>query len=206
MPTTSLRSIPSPACINEDTVIARAPSASPVAPTQWNYCYFKVALADCEMQTVIDLVRSGAFAKHGLWLNDVDVTIDCAGVLRCKDLKAHLLGADRVLTDKQALTGDAGDEVDDRGWPTNEGCRVVLDQAHKVGHNCLAWRQMDASGLLTRAKVYSKMIQEFETRAVRYFQSTIPLKKPAQMNACHVTAETHTYAQDGLGGRARTVE
>lgn len=159
------RGLPSPHAINHATVINRGENPPPVAPDDWTYCFFKVAFADCDMQAVINLVRSGAFARHGLWLNDFDVTIDCAGVVSCKDLKEHFLqNCSHFYLEGHKFTSD---DFDEDGWPANEQCRIVLDNACKVGNNCLTWIQMDASGVLVRAKVYVKLVQEFETKAVR---------------------------------------
>ena len=85
------RRVPSERHINANTVPGLPTDANYGVTNDWFYQHFKVSLADADLQTVIDMVRSGAFATYGLWLNDFDITIDCSGVVNCQKLKKWML-------------------------------------------------------------------------------------------------------------------
>lgn len=156
------RRIPDPEYINSDTVPHRGADAPPVAQDEWFWQHFKVTLCDANLQQVIDLVRSGAFARHGLWLNDFDVTIDCKGVVRCQDLKEFLLSKGGFFLQGHKFDADDFDGDDD-GMQFK---KIIMDNAHKVGLNCLSWTQHH-HGRFCRVKVYIKLVQEFEKQSVR---------------------------------------
>ena len=141
--------------------INRDPKLGLPADENLYWQYFKIACPDADMQAVINLIRSGVFARHGLFLNDFDVTIDCKGGVRMQDLIKHLIGSNTGF----CMEGDKGDdsdcEEDDR--PAR---KTILNNAHKVGRNCVTWLvQMD--GMCVRVKLYLKLVQEFEKQSVR---------------------------------------
>ena len=160
------RRIPEPACIDSDTVIGRGKDAPAVPDNEWYWQHFKVTLCDANLQTVIDMVRSGDFAKHGLWLNDFDITIDCAGVVRVVDLIPWLLkhGGGFWMDGKKLKANK--EDWDSDGRPIKETSKKIMDNAHKVGHNCITWMQK-CNGLVVRVKAYIKLVQEFEKQSVR---------------------------------------
>ena len=43
-------------------------------PAPWYWQLIKVAVPNADLQAVVDLIRSGEFARWGLWFNDLDVT------------------------------------------------------------------------------------------------------------------------------------
>jgi len=160
------RRIPAAEFIDANTVIGRGKDAAPVPSDGWYWQHFKVTLCDADLQTVIDMVRSGAFAHHGLWLNDFDITIDCAGVVRVKELIPWLLknGGGFWMEGKQV--DSRPDEWDSDGRPVSEASKKIMDNAHKVGNNCITWVQR-CKGMFVRVKAYIKLVQEFEKQSVR---------------------------------------
>tara|TARA_B110000902_G_scaffold262643_1_gene339923 strand:- start:280 stop:3522 length:3243 start_codon:yes stop_codon:yes gene_type:complete len=110
-----------------------------------------------DMQAVNDLIRSGEFARWGLYLNDFDVTIDLKGSFNKEELIQHML--------KQ------------HGWGMEKTVnkkffkdKTILNNTHKVGKNCLTWMvsvPMDGHTFNVRLKFYLKLVQEFEKQKVR---------------------------------------
>lgn len=126
--------VPPPGDINHATVILCDRDPKLVGEREWYWQHIGVSFHEANLQTVLDLVRTDVFANVGLWLNDFDVTMDCATVVRCTALKSRLLG---------------------------QGIKV-LENADKVGLNCLTWWHDN-----NREKVYAKMVQQFESKEVR---------------------------------------
>ena len=112
---------------------------------------------DSDMQAVINLIRSGEFAKWGLYLNDFDVTIDLRGSFNKEELIKHML--------KQHGWGMA--KAHSKGYFQN---KTILDNSHKVGKNCLTWMvsvRVGGVDFNVRLKFYLKLVQEFEKQKVR---------------------------------------
>jgi len=128
---------------------------------QMYWQYFKIATPDADMQAVIDMIRSGVFSRHGLYLNDFDVTIDCRGAVRMPDLVKYLLNSGTWFR----MQGDAGYDSDD-DEPSPHSTKTILDNKHKVGNNCVTWL-VEMGGNRVRVKLYLKLVQEFEKQSVR---------------------------------------
>ena len=155
--------------ITSDTVPNRGAGAPPVAKKEWWWQHFLVHLTDKKngLQKVIDFVRAGEFAKHGIWLNDFDVTWDCKGVIDCQRFKEWLSEKTNgtFVIDAQECHGA---DFDSDFSPRTKHGKTVLNNAHKVGLNCVSWMQTDAeTGLQVRLKVYLKLVQQFEKKEVR---------------------------------------
>ena len=85
----------------------------------------------------MDLVRSGVFAKLGLWLNDLDVTLDLLGTVLKQSLKEHMLTS-TFPTKLGVVAGDTFRMAKSKGkavWANN----TILRNDHKVGMNCLTY-------------------------------------------------------------------
>jgi len=111
-----------------------------------------------DMQAVIDLIRSGEFAKWGLYLNDFDVTIDLAGSFNKEELIQHMLKQHGWAIEKKAHN---------KKFFQN---KTILNNSHKVGKNCLTWMisvPMGGTSYNVRLKFYLKLVQEFEKQKVR---------------------------------------
>jgi hypothetical protein len=116
-----------------------------------------VHVPDACMQTVIDLIRSGEFAKWGLYLHDFDVTVDMLGSFTKRELKAAMLQR-------------PGWQLEKHGKRRYFKSNTILDNSHYVGENCMTWMvSVNVSGVEfdTRDKFYLKIVQEFEKQKVR---------------------------------------
>lgn len=158
------RRVPSERHINANTVPGLPAGADYTVNNDWNYQHIKVSLADADLQTVIEMVRSGAFAKYGLWLNDFDITIDCAGVVDCQKLKAWMLKQKNIFLDGEKVTRE--DLEDDGEGDGGRFWKKIMKNTEHVGLNCLTWT-MEKDGYFLRVKVYLKLAQEFEKQSVR---------------------------------------
>jgi hypothetical protein len=161
--------VPEPYEITADTVPGRGADPKPVPKGEWWWQHILIHFThkDNDLQKVINLVRSGEFARHGLWLNDFDVTIDCKGVVDCQRLikwLAEKTDGTFIIQGQQLSVS----EFDSEGEPQTKHAQVILNNAHKVGLNCVAWMQTDPqTGLQIRLKVYLKLVQQFEKKEVR---------------------------------------
>lgn len=161
--------VPEQSEITPDTVPGRGADPAAVSKADWWWQQIMIHFThnDNDLQKVIDLVRSGEFARHGLWLNDFDVTIDCKGVVDCQKLIKWLAAKTdgTFIVQGQQLTVS---EFDSEGEPQSVHAQVILNNARKVGLNCVSWMQTDPeTGLQIRLKVYLKLVQQFEKKEVR---------------------------------------
>ena len=185
--------IPPPCDISADTVPGRGANAPPVADGAWFWQHFKIACPDVDMQAVINMLRSGVFAQHGLWLNDFDVTIDCKGGVRCHKLKNHLVRKCGFRLEGQEDSEDSDSEEDEGGRSTT---RTILQNEHKVGRNCITWLQTSERGQhRLRVKLYAKLVQEFEKHSVRttvgqHIGDWIEMRDTLLASARNATADT----------------
>ena len=123
-------------------------------PATWYKQHIIAHVPNASMQRVIDLVRSGAFAKFGLYLHDFDVTIDLRGSFSKNTMVRYLLTQPGWRIQSGRLFAD----------------RTILDNSHKVGENCLVWMvtvPISGRSYNVRLKFYLKLVQEFEKAAVR---------------------------------------
>lgn len=111
---------------------------------------YKVGCADIEFKDVLGFLRSANYEDRGLFLCDVDCTIDYAGSFN----------RDQVIESMVS-------KFDFRCQGTHQdGEKTILDNSIFVGNNCLTYIE-DVNGITTRCKIYNKMVQMLECKAVR---------------------------------------
>ena len=114
---------------------------------------FKVACPNKDYSTVMNFLRSVDYNGYGIFLKDVDVTIDYAGSFDKYECIDHLL-----VSENFRVQGSLGNREE---YP-----RTILDNDAYVGKNCLSWME-EVDGFTTRQKVYNKMVQMLEIQSVR---------------------------------------
>ena len=126
--------------------------------TKFFWQNIKVSCQDADLQTIIDLIRSGEFNAEKLYFKDFDTTIDCAGVFVRQELFDYLKNAMRF-------------SVRGKKFKRSDGGSTLLDNEADVGLNCLTWmtnvRSDDGKRFRVRLKVYLKLVQELEKASTR---------------------------------------
>ena len=121
------------------------------ADTKYHWQEYKVACPNENVVKVLRFLHDAAFVRFGMFLKDVDLTVDWGGSFDKADVIAHLVG-----------TG-AFQLADERGtWAENT---ILLNDA-SVGRNCLTY-MTTVGGLRVRCKLYLKMVQELEKQSVK---------------------------------------
>lgn len=126
--------------------------------TKFFWQNIKVSCQDADLQTIIDLIRSGEFNAEKLYFKDFDTTIDCAGVFVRRELFDYLKNVKRF-------------SVRGKKFKRSDGGSTLLDNEADVGLNCLTWmttiRTDDGKSFRVRLKVYLKLVQELEKASTR---------------------------------------
>jgi hypothetical protein len=120
------------------------------AQTKYYKQEYKIACADEEFDLVMQFLRSKDCHTRGLFLKDLDVTMDYAGSFDKEEVMDY-------------LTTHQGFRLQDSH---TEGARTILDNDQSVGGNCLTYMET-VSGLTTRCKIYNKFVQMLECKGVR---------------------------------------
>ena len=119
-------------------------------PVKYLLQEYKIACADEEYENVLTFVRALEYEKEGLFLKDIDVTMDYAGSFDKEEVAIYLM--------------------ENRGFRQagshNEADRTIVDNDHHVGRNCLTYMET-TQGVTTRCKIYNKMVQMLECKGVR---------------------------------------
>ena len=92
----------------------------------------------------------------GLYINDIDYTVDIRGCMDKELLIQHLISNYSYNMEKQDTTPDTLDN----------GGKIILDNTHLVGSHCLTFFSKD-NDIKKRKKFYNKFIQSLESRSVR---------------------------------------
>ena len=111
---------------------------------------YKIACGDEEYENGLTFVRALEYEKEGLFLKDIDMTMDYAGSFDKEEVATYLM--------------------ENRGFrhasSHNEADRTIVDNDHHVGRNCLTYMET-TRGVTTRCKIYNKMVQMLEWKGVR---------------------------------------
>lgn len=111
---------------------------------------FKIACPNLEYSKILTFLRKKDYVTHGYHLKDIDVTMDFSGSFNKSELVEHL-----IKTKSFRLQGEDDD-----------GERTILNNDNFVGKNCLTFMET-ISGIVTRQKIYNKMVQMIECKSVR---------------------------------------
>lgn len=108
-------------------------------PVGSSYVSYKVSTSNQDIRGIISCLNT--LPIENVFLHDIDVTVDCHGVVTRVDVEEYLL--------KHRIP--RGQIVDDR---------------RKVGDNCISWYSNTNIGVLIRTKVYNKFVQMLECPSV----------------------------------------
>ena len=118
--------------------------------TVYFYQEYKVACSDEHYDDVLQFLRSKTYNERGLFLKDIDVTMDYSGSFNRDDVVTSMV-------DNYGFREQGSDQC---------GERTIVDNVTKVGDNCLSYMET-VNGMTTRCKIYNKMVQMLECKAVR---------------------------------------
>ena len=118
--------------------------------TEYNFQDYKIACANVDYETVLQFLRTKEYWERGLFLKDIDVTMDYAGSFDREEV------IDYMVTNHDFLCQGA----------VENATKTILDNSHKVGQNCLTYMET-INGMSTRSKIYNKMVQMLECKGVR---------------------------------------
>jgi len=108
---------------------------------------YKISCADENPHKVVNLLQEPTtFGQYGVFLQEIDATMDLAGSFDKRTLEDYLLetGLKMQNVDQTLFTG------------------TILDNDHFVGKNCLSYMENGR-----RFKLFNKFVQSMETNAVR---------------------------------------
>ena len=116
------------------------------------YCFqdYKIACANVEYGTVLQFLRTQEYVKRGLFLKDIDLTMDYAGSFDREEV------IDYMVTNHDFRCQGAFEDA----------TKTIFDNSDKVGQNCLT-NMETINGISTRSKIYNKMVQMLECKGVR---------------------------------------
>lgn len=127
----------------------------------------KVSTADLDLNEVVRFLKSAVLSNAGIFLNDMDITMDFAGSFDRDEVCRYL-----ITEEGFRLQGDV--EQHESEWWTRKdikyvrsGIATILENAHFVGNNCLTYMTRTRCGLKKRCKIYDKMVQMLESKSVR---------------------------------------
>ena len=111
---------------------------------------YKIACPDKDYNDVMAFLRLGAYKACGIFLRDVDVTMDYSGSFKKKELEEYMLKDERFRL---------------QGTEDVANCTILTNEK-EVGLNCLTWVETE-NDMTVRSKIYNKMVQMLESQAVR---------------------------------------
>lgn len=118
--------------------------------TKYYRQYFKIACADEDYGNVLNFLRSNEYIERNIFVKDIDVTMEYMGSFNRGEVLEN-------------LTSSKGFRLQDTG---KYGERTILDNCQYVGNNCLTYMEK-VQGIVTRCKIYNKMVQMLECKSVR---------------------------------------
>lgn len=116
-----------------------------ILDTVYYYQEYKIACADLEYQKVLDFIRKQEYNDCGLFLKDVDVTLDYAGSFNREEVVQSMVQMHGFGSQGTATSAD----------------RTILDNCDNFGENCLTYMET-VDGITARCKIYNKMVQMLE--------------------------------------------
>ena len=117
--------------------------------TEYYFQDYKIACANVEYGSVLQFLRTKEYVQRGLFLKDIDVTMDYAGSFDRDEV------IDYMVTNHDFRCQGA----------VEDATKTILDNSHKVGQNCLTYMET-INGMSTRSKIYNKMVQMLECKGV----------------------------------------
>ena len=116
------------------------------------YCFqeYKIACANVEYGTVLQFLRTQEYVERGLFLKDIDITMDYAGSFDREEV------IDYMVTNHDFRCLGA----------LEDATKTILDNSDKVGQDCLTYMET-INGMSTRSKIYNKLVQMLECKGVR---------------------------------------
>ena len=113
--------------------------------TKYYFQDYKIACSNVEYESVLQFLRTKEYGKRGLFLKDVDITMDYAGSFDREEV------IDYLVTNHDFRCQGA----------VEDAAKTILDNSYKVGQNCLTYMD-EKNGMSTRSKIYNKMVQMLE--------------------------------------------
>ena len=129
---------------------------------------YKITSSNFDFNRVIAFLRTKKYNDCGVFLKDIDVTCDYAGSFNRQEVMESMIykhgfrmqksydDADGTILENTEFVGENYDDTD----------RTILDNTQFVGENCLTYME-SVDGWSTRCKIYNKMVQMLECKAVR---------------------------------------
>ena len=99
---------------------------------------------------VLEFVPSEEYKIRGIFLKDIDVTMYYAGSFDKDEIVNFLSSHKGFRIQGSYCSAD----------------RTILDNSDQVGENCLTYMET-VDGVITRCKIYNKMVQMLESKSVR---------------------------------------
>ena len=118
--------------------------------TEYYFQDYKIACANVEYGSVLQFLRTKEYVQRGLFLKDIDVTMDYAGSFDRDEV------IDYMVTNHDFRCLGAVEDT----------TKTILDNSDKVGQNCLTYMER-INGMSTRSKIHNKMVQMLECKGVR---------------------------------------
>lgn len=118
-----------------------------IIPVGTKYKSFKVSLSREDPQNVCSTLRIGTSTLNNedIYIHDIDITLDCRGAVT------------RQIIEKYIIQNNIAGESD------------IVNDANRVGNNCISWYSFLGSGEKTRVKIYNKFAQMLESAEVRTY-------------------------------------
>ena len=138
---------------------------------------YKIACPNVEYTIVMGFIRNASYNTIGMFLKDIDITIDYAGSFNKYEVIEH-------LTCNEGFREEGVYEDADR---------VIVNNDAMVGKNCLTFME-SIDGFTTRQKIYNKMVQMLECKSVRstvgcHWKDWVCQKDTRLANANHLIAD-----------------
>ena len=119
--------------------------------TKYFWQDIKVACPNEDPKLVLSFLQQRKYASLKVQLKDIDFTLDFAGSFDKDEVIQHMLQTSefRMERDEEVPFG-----------------RTIMDNDKYVGRNCLSYMDTSPGGCSVRCKLYNKMVQMLESKAV----------------------------------------
>ena len=118
--------------------------------TQYFWQEYKVACQNEKYEDVMKFLRNQTYKERWVCMKDIDLTMDQLGSFNKKEVIDHMLNAEGFRMAQSHAEGE----------------RTILKNDHFVGRNCLTYMET-VDDQTVRCKIYNKMVQMLECKAVR---------------------------------------
>ena len=123
----------------------------------YKHVVHKVGCTDIPIAKIIKVLEQKDFRNSkGIYLEDVDFTIDYSGSFNKEEIIEHLISIGYNLQNETTTDLTAG----------NTG--TIVDNNYSVGRSCVSFMQ-SVGGCTIRSKIYDKMVQMLESKGVQDF-------------------------------------